>query len=95
MFDVLFLSFDEVLRFLVFCENEEKMDVDEYWFWQSFSTVIDEFFALIWGSIYRERLGFKGVEIVGQEKGRIEKEVYDILWDFCWHMDSFYWHDEV
>jgi hypothetical protein len=24
MFDVLFLSFDEVLRFLVFCENEEK-----------------------------------------------------------------------
>ncbi|KAK2352174.1 hypothetical protein QL285_096488 [Trifolium repens] len=35
MFDVLFLSFDEVLR---------------------------------------EILGFKGVEIVGQEKGRIEKE---------------------
>jgi hypothetical protein len=81
--------------FWFFCENEEKMDVDEYWFWQSFSTVIDDFFALIWGSIYRERLGFKGVEIVGQEKGRIEKEVYDILWDFCWHMGSFFWHDEV
>jgi hypothetical protein len=61
VFDAIDSSLDEFLKFLIFWWKWRKVGIVELWFLQSFFTMIDDFFALIWGSIYREKLGFEWV----------------------------------